>query len=154
MPIAKSGLARALIERRDPQPDRYSIDDLLFQVTWDACPQYAGSAASWPPTPPIEYEPLPEDLREGLIGLTLREWLRGRPSLGTAGHAGRTVRALGNLNPYAVIASDPHGASPIAPLTLMRIASGVAPWYRYESGREPWARGDPGRYGRGTRIAA
>lgn len=134
---------RALIERRDPQPDRFSIDDLLFQVHMGCLSRntrwFGGILAAHAP---IECEPLPEDLREGLIGLTLREWLREADHRWEPqGTLVELCERLGNLNPYAVIASDPHGASPIAPLTLMRIASGVcALQYRYESGREPWAR--------------
>ena len=134
---------RALIERRDPQPDRYSVDDLLFQVNMGCLSRntrWLGGILAV--HAPIEFEPAPESLREGLIGLTLRDWLseadhRWEPQ----GTLVELCERLGNLNPYAVIASDPHGASPIAPLTVMRIASGVcALQYRHENGREPWAR--------------
>ena len=134
---------RALIERRAPEPDLFSIDDLLFQVNMGCLSGhtrwFTGILAAHAP---IEFAPVPEDLREGLIGLELREWIR------EADHRWEPQRTLielcerlGNLNPYAVIATDPHGASPIAPLTLMRIESGVcALQYRYQDRREPWAR--------------
>ena len=104
-----------VVERRDPQPDRYSVDDLLFQVNMGCLSRntrwLGGILAAHAP---IEFEPAPESLREGLIGLTLRDWLseadhRWEPQ----GTLLELCERLGNLNPYAVIASDPHGGTQV-----------------------------------------